>query len=174
MTLIEALQGFIAELNWEDQLDPDPERQIARLDTRMTHKERGYRLVIEADDQRHLLSLLLFNEITVAESRYTEALELANAINDRMRTGCICVTPGRAFRYGQTVDLEGVAPVPLVIHNMVDAGLRTLSLWQEEMGRIIFTRTSTKTVLAEIDGEGGGEAGHSVASVRSPAPTTVQ
>ena len=174
MTLIEALQGFIDELNWEDQLEPDPERQTARLDTRMTHKERGYRLVIEADEQRHLLSLLLYNEITIAESRYAEALELANAINTRMRAGCVCVAPGRAFRYGHTVDLEGVEPVPLVIHNMVDAGLRTLSLWQEEMGRIIFTRTSTKTVLAEIDAEAGDEASHSTAALRSPAPTTVQ
>ena len=174
MTLTRLLQTFIEELGWDADISLKPDHSGAHYESRLSTAELNARLAIEVDEARCCISVWLSNEITVPERRYAEALELANAINARTRRGCVVVTARQPFCFRHTVDLDGLNPTAQAIKQLVDTAVCVLGTWQEEMGRVVFTRTTAKALLAEIDAGVEDDIDRALPPVRPPSPSTVQ
>jgi len=149
MKLTRAVQGFLDELGWEDEIELNPIEKTSCLDAKLGNEDVNCTLKIEVSEEKCWISVYLSNEITVTESRYTEACELVNGINAMLLIGSLCATVRRPFLYRQTIDLEGSEGSPTIVKNMVDVGFTVMRDWQAAMARVIFAKTTAKQIFAE-------------------------
>ena len=174
MKLTRAVQGFLDELGWEDEIELNPIEKTSCLDAKLGNEDVNCTLKIEVSEEKCWISVYLSNEITVTESRYTEACELVNGINAMLLIGSLCATVRRPFLYRQTIDLEGSEGSPTIVKNMVDVGFTVMRDWQAAMARVIFAKTTAKQIFAEDPLSEADAIDKALPSVRTSAPSTIQ
>ena len=154
MPLTQLIQDFMDAEGWKDEISIDAKERTASLSFDYGDGELSVKGYLEADEARCWLKVFFYNQMTIPEKRYTEACELVNTINQRLNTGRFCALSKGPFQYRQAVDLEGAAsPMPVLIANLLEAAMSAFSMWSEEMGAVVFTKTTAKEILAALDNQ---------------------
>ena len=152
MPLTQLIQDFMDMEEWKDEISIDAEDRTCSLQFKYGDGELSFQAYLEADEARSWLKVFFYNQMTIPEKRYVEACELVNSINQRLGTGRFCALSKGPFQYRQVVDLEGTGSwKPVLVSNLLNMAMSAFSNWSEELGAVVFTKSSAKEILAALD-----------------------
>ena len=160
MPLTDVIRAWRDEKGWTEEIDIDVERQSASLALSYSHDGQDYKAYVEAYEKPQWLKVYIYGPIAIPGSRYIEACQLVNHINLTDGVGRLSAVQDGKFQFRAVFDLEGSKAEPVMIENMISAGLARFESWTDEMGQVIFTGKKTEQILKELaeaeEMQGGG------------------
>ncbi|MEI8186827.1 MAG: hypothetical protein WCG19_09025 [Chlorobiaceae bacterium] len=152
MRLARLIEEFIAEKEWDDEIEKDVENGMCQLSTSLSINNQSFRLYIEGDENRNFLFLYLYAPFSIIEGKYVDACMLFNFINN------IYVYPGRltagddgSIRYIDIIDVENFEPSIEIIQNMLGNGVSLFNNNTEEIAAVALTQKTYEAIRGELE-----------------------
>lgn len=151
------LEVFLADREWQDELEVDAESKTVMLRTGINiASHTGGTLVIEASDITEIVGVFVYLPFSCRESKIDEMKKLVNDINIRRNYGSFqCIPGGDAgrIRWVHRVDFEGASPTAKSVHQIVGPGWETAAEWADVIAAVAITRQTADEALEEFDEE---------------------
>lgn len=152
MPLVNIIEEFVADVEWEDPVECDEETGESQLSTNIEIMNQTYRLYIEGDEKRERFTLNLFAPFKVIEGKSIDAHMLFNYINDTyFFSGRLSLTDGGEIRYKQVVDTDNLEPTAAMIHNMLDSATALFSYHMDPIAAVAMTRKTYEAIRKDYD-----------------------
>ncbi|MEI8186829.1 MAG: hypothetical protein WCG19_09035 [Chlorobiaceae bacterium] len=111
-----------------------------------------FRVYIEGDEKRQVLSLYLYPPYSVMEGKFVDACMLFNFFNDAYQfTGRISVSDDGTIRYKEFIDVENIEPKTAMIFHMLDCGIVLFQENNEAFAAVALTRKTYEAIRDELD-----------------------
>lgn len=148
------LEEFLADREWQDELEVDTEERSVMLRTTVNIAEHeGGDLIIEASDVTELVAVYFYFPFTCKDSKRREMKVLLNDINMRRDYGCFQCIPDGRVRWVQKVDFEGSVASAKSINQIVGPGWATVARWADVIAAVAITKQTAEDALEEFDEE---------------------
>lgn len=151
------LEGFLADREWQDELEVDSENKSVMLRTGVNiASHSGGMLIIEASDITEMVGVFFYLPFSCKDSKVDEMKKLLNDINVRRNYGCFqCIPDGDdgRIRWMQRVDFEGGSPTVKSLHQIVGPGWDTVAEWADVIAAVAITKQTAEEALEEYDEE---------------------
>ena len=153
MRLAKLIEEYIADQGWNnDTVHRDEEEGTSQLKTTMSINNQDFRLYIEGDEKRELLSLYLYAPFSVIEGKSVDACLLFNYLNDRFTyRGRITVQDDGDIRYVEIIDVENIEPPIAMIDNMLNSGIGMFRSNIESIAAVALTQKTYEAIRADYD-----------------------
>ncbi|WP_223267047.1 type III secretion system chaperone family protein [Chlorobium phaeovibrioides] len=152
MELVKVIEAFVKELEWNDEVELDPETGDSALGTNMEIRNQIFDLYIDGRQEQETLALHLYPPFNVIEGKSMDAVLLCNYINDHYSyQGRLTLTDGGRIRYREVLDSEDIEPAPAILHNMLSSGVSLFKAHIEQIAAVALTRKSYESVREEYD-----------------------
>ena len=133
MRCTQAIQDFLDQQEWNDEIEINEDRTAGRLATSMTLNEQSCRLYVEAEETEERVYVYLYFPIQTPPARLPDVVRLLNRINAPMKLGRLaCFDDGdaNAIQYKASIDVEDGTIVGTQIASMLIPGRFTfLRYW---------------------------------------------
>jgi hypothetical protein len=150
MQLKPLLQQTLNEMEWEDEIEFDPERETNRVGTKYQIDGQDYLLYVETEDAPCLISCFLYAPFRIPEKRHDDACVLANYFNANTRLGRLAIEGGQ-IQIGQCIDVEDATPSTTMITNMINTAANVARRTAKYFGTLAFTETPVSEVIKQYD-----------------------
>jgi hypothetical protein len=151
------LEEFLADREWQDELEVDVESKTVMLRTGVNVASHGGGvLVIEASDVTEMVGVFLYLPFNCKGFKIAEMKQLLNDINIRRNYGCFqCIPDGDngRVRWVHRVDFEGGSPTAKSLHQIVGPGWDTAAEWADVIAAVAITKQTAEEALEEFDEE---------------------
>lgn len=153
MRLAKLIEEYIADQGWDnDTVNRDEEEGTSQLKTTMSINNQNFRLYIEGDEKRELLSLYLYAPFSAIEGKSVDACLLFNYLNDRFTyRGRITVQDDGDIRYVEIIDVENIEPPIAMIDNMLNSGIGMFRSNIESIAAVALTQKTYEAIRADYD-----------------------
>lgn len=151
MKLAALVQQWVDQVQLPSEIELNPEAGTSGVEVPCEVAGQTCRLFVEADEQRHWLSLHLYGAKVIPDARHDEACRLVNAINLRfLSLGRLAAVRGGGFQFKALADVEGSQPSITMIKSMLDSGTHVFKLWAAAFEAIISGDQTTEQILLEV------------------------
>lgn len=153
MALKDVLQDALNEWGWEDEIEHDDDDDTDYVRTTTVMFDQSYSFVIYTDEERQSITISVKSPVTIPKIRFADATVLLNRFNLGLRFGRFtCYDEDGGLIYSNTLDLEGLHPVPVVFTNLRDsAGFAFSEHRCNAIGALVFTKQSTADIISEYE-----------------------
>lgn len=152
MSLYTAIEDFVRDSDWDDEISIDPESGDASLATSVQIRTQSFRLFIEADEEEGSLALYLYPQFSVIAGKSVDAALLFNYLNDRFfYRGHITVMDDNRIRYKDIIDTGNITPSREMIHNMLRSGASLFRQQLEQIAAVALTKKTYEAIRSDYD-----------------------
>ena len=146
----EVVKQFLAQMEWDDDLDDDETAGKCRLSTGLRIAGQPCRLYVDTSEQTDSIAVTVYPPFRVAESQYAEGCMLINAINYQTRHGRFEIDPSDGeLRVVVSADIEGASPTGQFIAGMLNAAEWMIRNWLSELAAVSLCGRKAAEVLEE-------------------------
>ena len=171
----EVVKQFLAQMEWDDELEDDESVGKSRLATGVRIAGQPCRLYIDTNEQTDSISVTLYPPFRVGEGQYAEGCMLINAINYQTRHGRLEIDPSDGeLRVVVSADVEGAEPTAQFISVMLNAAEWMVRHWLPELAAVSLCGRKAAEVLEAYErrqgdaDEPGEDAFHVPAATAGP------
>lgn len=155
--LTQAVQQFLDQMNWEDEIRVDEVQSTSTMATRVAVDTQPCDLFVETDDRVDVISVFLYAPLRVRPEKLVDACVLANDINVCQRIGHVEVMSGDGrIRYVHSVDFEDCEPSGTAVGSMVHAGF---ALFRARLGQLAEVAMTPRTAAEILAADASAQAG---------------
>lgn len=152
MSLLQILESFVEEKEWDDEVDSIDESGTCRMSTRLEIANQVFELDIYDEDESERLTLCLMPPFRALEAKLLDCCQLFNYLNDGyLYPGRISLDKGGRIMYKDVLDTDDIDPVPALIHNMLKSGRSLFTSHIEAIATVAVTGKRFDEVLAEYE-----------------------
>jgi hypothetical protein len=151
MPLTDVIRAWRDDQDWTDEITIDEEEMTSVMFFTYNIEGQVYRAAVDANEKLQVLRVNIYGSIGIPANRYAEACQLVNIMNLRSDFGRICAIKDGQFEFRAVIDVEGGQAVPLMISNMIRAGISRFTNWNDAMAQVTFAGKTTDQILKELN-----------------------
>jgi len=152
MTITAAIEDFVREQEWDDEVIFDPESGESHLATVFEIDNQAYRLVVECKEEAEWLAVYIYPPFSVVAGKSVDAALFFNYLNDQYRyRGRITLDDEGRVWYKDIMDTDELTPSPGMVNNMLRSGINLFHRHFEAIAAIALTRKTYEAVRTEYD-----------------------
>jgi hypothetical protein len=152
MAYQELMEDFLAELEWEDELEIDEAEQFVRLQASLSLMDQSGTLFVEAHNDTFLVDVFIYFEgFRCKSNKQPEMAVLLNEIHRRTRMGRFVVLEDGRVRWQHRVDFEAAKPSGLTLIRIMGPGWDMAKMYLEPISAVALTKQSAAEAMAEFD-----------------------
>lgn len=148
----QAIQEFLHEMEWSDELTFDYEQRYVYLRTQVTIEGASIKMFLEAYDTDIVSIYLYVNHIPCKRSRIEEMRLLFSMINSTVCFGAFQLidrTNSVTLRWRHMADFEGCNPLGITLVRNVIEGFRIIEEFLEPIAAVALTRQTAADAMTE-------------------------
>lgn len=152
MSLLQILESFVEEKEWDDEVESIDESGTCRISTELEIAGQDFELVVYGEEDSERLILYLMPPFRALDTKLLECCQLFNYLNDRyLYAGMLSLDKGGRIMYKNVLDTDDIDPVPALIHNMLKSGWSLFTTHIEAIAAVAVTTKRFDEVLAEYE-----------------------
>ncbi|WP_108646458.1 hypothetical protein [Polynucleobacter rarus] len=132
------VEEWCQEVDCKETIEFNEEKKTSRLSTNYEVDDHMCQLFIEVEEIMSLVTVFLYTDLVVEDSKIQAALEFVNRINNELVMGRLAVETGERFQFKYAVDVEGGGIFNLrMLSNMVSFAGDCIQKNYQEMKLIV-------------------------------------
>ncbi|KAA6231732.1 hypothetical protein EKD00_03295 [Chlorobium phaeovibrioides] len=152
MELVKVIEGFVEELEWDDNVELDLETGDSSLATHIGIQNQIFDIYVEAKKDIELLTFRLYTSFNVIEGKSVDACLLFNYINEHFSyQGRLILTDSGRIQYREVLDTEDINPSPAMLLNMFGSGQTLFRKHISQIAAVALTRRTYESIREEYD-----------------------
>lgn len=154
--LTEVLQSWLADREWDDEVQINADWTASRVVTRYLIGEQPHNLYIEVNEELEQLHMFLYSPFNVPAGRVAEITRVLNSINRSSLMGTVtCADNGEPtpIQYRVGIDVEGSALTPVQISNLLSAVGCLAEVYSQVLATVAMTATSAEEAWQQFVAE---------------------
>jgi len=146
------MEEFLANREWDDELEVDEEAQTVKLNTGLDLNGQDGRLIVEASEKTCFVDVFIYyTGFKCKPAKLNEMAVLLNQLHTRRRYGTFVAFDDGYVRWQHRVDFEDSEPCGLSIERIVGPGWEYAKQFSDPISAVALTKQSAKEALAEFD-----------------------
>jgi len=146
MPITDVVKAWLSEQDYNDQIETNLDERSSIVKVLLNVEGNRYQLIIEVDEQKHIVSIFLYSTDDITESKLAVAWQWANEINSTLVMGRIAVCADLPFQFRQSIDLESGTLSTNMISNVVNYAIH---IFESNNEQIAFTSSSNSEIILE-------------------------
>ncbi len=146
------MEEFLANREWDDELEVDEEAQTVKLNTGLDLNGQDGRLIVEASEKTCFVDVFIYyTGFKCKPAKLNEMAVLLNQLHTRRRYGTFVAFDDGYVRWQHRVDFEDSEPCGLSIERIVGPGWEYAKQFSDPISAVALTKQSAKEALEEFD-----------------------
>lgn len=155
MTLKEALQQFLTERKWDDEIQHDDDSGVDRVATLYRIDTREYTLILQAEETTQTMQILMISSLRIPKDRAPQAALVINFLNSLTECGRLAFDKDSGeLNFHWTIDVEGTVPAARQFHNMINAAASAFDPAScQALAAVVFSKLSPEEIIQNFTEE---------------------